>query len=56
MNSSSDSLYTVFDQAFAGISRTLGGFTPQLTPREVGTITSVSVGIAKVSGLAGRGL
>ena len=31
-----------------GISRTLDAFTPRLTPREVGTITSVSVGIAKV--------
>ena len=30
-------------------------FTPQLTPREVGTITSVSTGIAKVSGLPGVG-
>ena len=30
-------------------------FTPQLTPREVGTITSVSIGIAKVSGLPGVG-
>ena len=28
---------------------------PQLTPREVGTITSVSMGIAKVSGLPGVG-
>jgi F-type H+-transporting ATPase subunit alpha len=32
-----------------------GSFTPQLTPREVGTITSVSTGIAKVSGLPGVG-
>jgi hypothetical protein len=31
-------------------------FTPQLTPREVGTITSVSTGIARVSGLPGVGL
>jgi F-type H+-transporting ATPase subunit alpha len=30
-------------------------FTPQLTPREVGTITSVATGIAKVSGLPGVG-
>ena len=30
-------------------------FTPQLTPREVGTITSVATGIAKVSGLPGAG-
>ena len=55
MNNSPDSLHTVFDQAFAGISRTLEAFTPQMTPREVGTITSVSIGIAKVSGLPGVG-
>jgi F-type H+-transporting ATPase subunit alpha len=55
MNNAPDSLHTIFDQAFAGISRTLGAFTPHLTPREVGTITSVSVGIAKVAGLPGVG-
>ena len=30
-------------------------FTPQLMPREVGTITSIATGIAKVSGLPGVG-
>ncbi len=55
MNNSCDSLHTVFEQAFAGIGRALEAFTPQLTPREVGTITSVSIGIAKVSGLPGVG-
>ena len=55
MNNSIDSLHTVLDEAFAGISRTLNAFTPRLTPREVGTITSVSIGIAKVSGLPGVG-
>ena len=55
MNNSCDSLHTVFEQAFAGIGRALEAFTPQLTPREVGTITSVSTGIAKVSGLPGVG-
>ena len=55
MNNLPDSLHTIFDQAFAGIGRTLEAFTPQLTPREVGTITSVSMGIAKVSGLPGVG-
>ncbi len=33
----------------------VGSFTPQLTPREVGTIASVSIGIAKISGLPGVG-
>jgi F-type H+-transporting ATPase subunit alpha len=55
LNNSPDSLHNIFDQAFAGISRTLEAFTLQMTPREVGTITSVSVGIAKVSGLPGVG-
>ena len=55
MNNAPDSLRGVFDQAFAGISRTLEAFTPQLTPREVGTITRVSTGIATVSGLPGVG-
>jgi F-type H+/Na+-transporting ATPase subunit alpha len=55
MNDPFDSLHTVFDRAYAGISRTLETFTPQMAPREVGTIKSVSIGIAKVSGLAGVG-
>jgi F-type H+-transporting ATPase subunit alpha len=55
LNHSPNGLHTVFDQAFAEIGRALEAFTPQLTPREVGTITSVSVGIAKVSGLPGVG-
>ncbi|HEV3436979.1 MAG TPA: alternate F1F0 ATPase, F1 subunit alpha [Gemmata sp.] len=55
MNNLPDSLHSVFDQAFSGISRTLEAFTPQMTPREVGTIASVSIGIAKVSGLPGVG-
>jgi F-type H+/Na+-transporting ATPase subunit alpha len=55
LTDSPDTLHDVFDQAFAGISRTLSAFTPQLTPREVGTIASVSVGIANVTGLPGVG-
>ena len=50
-----ESLQNVFDSTFAGISQAREAFTPQLTPREVGTITSVSTGIAKVSGLPGVG-
>ena len=50
-----ESLQNVFDSAFAGIRQVREAFTPQLTPREVGTITSVSTGIAKVSGLPGVG-
>src|SRR5664279_511751 len=50
-----ESLRSVFDRAFAGISRVREAFTPQLTPREVGTIISVTTGIAKVSGLPSVG-
>src|SRR5664280_933521 len=50
-----ESLQSVFDRAFAGISQVREAFTPQLTPREVGTIISVATGIAKVSGLPSVG-
>src|SRR5271165_6639157 len=50
-----ESLRSVFDRAFAGIGQVREAFTPQLTPREVGTITSVATGIAKVSGLPAVG-
>ncbi len=55
MNDSPDSLLGVFDRAFAGIGHARESFTPHLKPREVGTVTSVSMGIAKVSGLPGVG-
>ncbi len=55
MNNKSGSLKNVFDSAFAEISQVREAFTPRLTPREVGTITSVTTGIAKVSGLPGVG-
>ncbi len=51
----SESLQNVFDSAFAGISQVREAFAPQLRLREVGTITSVATGIAKVSGLPGVG-
>lgn len=50
-----ESLQNVFNSAFAGISQAREAFTPQLTPHEVGTITSVATGIAKVAGLPGVG-
>ncbi len=46
---------TVVDRAFADIRRAREAFTPQLKPREVGAITSITTGIAKVSGLPGAG-
>jgi F-type H+-transporting ATPase subunit alpha len=55
MNQEPESLQNDFDSAFAGIRQVREAFTPKLTPREVGTITSVATGIAKVSGLPGVG-
>ena len=55
MTTAPEGLEGIFDRAFAGISRVREGFTPQLTPHEVGTITNVSTGIVKVSGLPGVG-
>jgi F-type H+/Na+-transporting ATPase subunit alpha len=48
-------LQSVFDRAFGELDQARDHFTPRLTPREVGTIISVSTGIARVSGLPGVG-
>jgi len=53
--SAPQNLQGVFDDAFSGIGRARAAFAPQLTLHEVGTITNVSTGIAKVSGLPGAG-
>jgi F-type H+/Na+-transporting ATPase subunit alpha len=50
-----DTLHNVFDAAFSGISQARESFVPALQPREVGSITSIATGIAKVSGLPGVG-
>jgi len=50
-----ESLQAVFDGAFAAMGQVRETFTPRLTPREVGTLTSIATGIAKVSGLPGVG-
>ncbi|MBU2572933.1 MAG: alternate F1F0 ATPase, F1 subunit alpha [Elusimicrobia bacterium] len=55
MSMEPESLQNVFDGAFAAVTRAREAFTPRLTPREVGTITSIATGIAKVSGLPGAG-
>ena len=55
MSTESERLQRVFDRAFVSISRTRESFVPQLVPREVGTITTVSTGIATVSGLPSVG-
>ena len=50
-----DSLQSVFDTLFSSLSQARDAFVPRLQPREVGTITSIATGIAKVSGLPGVG-
>jgi F-type H+-transporting ATPase subunit alpha len=50
-----ESLQNIFDSAFAEISLAREAYTPQLRIREVGTITSIATGIAKISGLPGVG-
>ena len=50
-----ESLQAVFDGTFAALRHAREAFTAQLTPREVGTITSVDTGIAMVSGLPNVG-
>ncbi len=55
LNHFPESLHATYESAFARISQTVEAFSPPFTLREVGTITSISVGIAKVSGLPGVG-
>ncbi len=55
MNTAPESLQSVFDDALSSIGQVCRDFTPELVPREVGTITTVSTGIASVSGLPGVG-
>ena len=45
-----EDLQTVFDGVFAGLCQAREAFRPRLKPREVGTITSIATGIAKISG------
>ena len=56
MSATPNSLKSIFDGAFTGLSQGREAFTPQLSPREVGRIIGVSTGIARVSGPSGRGL
>jgi F-type H+-transporting ATPase subunit alpha len=55
MSASPNSLQRVFDRAFAELIQARESFTPQLAPHEVGTVTGVSTGIARVSGLPNVG-
>ncbi|MDP3155809.1 MAG: alternate F1F0 ATPase, F1 subunit alpha [Archangium sp.] len=55
MSAPTASLQQVFDEALTGLSQSREAFTTQLAPREVGTITAISTGIARVAGLQGVG-
>jgi F-type H+-transporting ATPase subunit alpha len=48
-------LQASYDRAFAAMDVSREAFSPRLTPREVGVITSVSTGIATISGLPSVG-
>ncbi|WP_158969130.1 alternate F1F0 ATPase, F1 subunit alpha [Paraglaciecola sp. L3A3] len=50
-----ESLNSVLETTFADIRQTTEFFVPELIAYEVGTITNVATGIAKVSGLPGVG-
>jgi F-type H+-transporting ATPase subunit alpha len=51
-----DTLQAVIDRVFIRMGRMRENFTAQLTPREVGTIKTVSTGVARVSALPDVGL
>jgi len=55
MKLDADNLKSVVDQTFAGIAQTRVEIKPLLKPQEVGTIVSITTGIAKVSGLPSVG-
>jgi F-type H+-transporting ATPase subunit alpha len=55
MSTMPDSLQAVLDGAFDHMSQARERFTPQLDLHEIGTITTVSTGIATVEGLPGAG-
>ena len=55
MNNPTDNLQNLFEQAFSEIDKARTNYKPRLTLRETGKITSITTGIAKVSGLPGVG-
>ena len=55
MKISPDSLTAIYNQAFAGFKEAREGYLPRLLPQEIGTVISVSNGIARVSGLPNVG-
>ncbi len=55
MSAPPDTLESVIDGAFADLGQARDRFTPKLALHEIGRITTVSTGIATVSGLPGVG-
>lgn len=55
MNTRTEDLEDAFDRAFAGLEKVRECHESKLAPREVGAITDLSTGIARVSGLPGIG-
>jgi F-type H+/Na+-transporting ATPase subunit alpha len=55
MSAPTATLRHVLDRTFADIGKAREAATPGLTLREVGTVSSLSTGIARVSGLPGVG-
>ena len=55
MNAAPENLQSVFERTFAEIDRAREAFAPQFVTSEVGTIISVSTGIARVAGLSNAG-
>lgn len=50
-----NTLQTIYDNTFAELAKAREAFTPELSLREIGMITKVATGIAKVSGLPNVG-
>src|SRR5271156_6918876 len=50
-----DNLQAAVDGAFSNLRVAREAMKPELTPREIGVVTSVSTGVAQVSGLPGVG-
>ncbi|MCF7789501.1 MAG: alternate F1F0 ATPase, F1 subunit alpha [Prosthecobacter sp.] len=55
MSAAPEALSGVFDRLFTSLRQTRESPAPQLSLHEVGTVTNVATGIAKVSGLPGAG-
>jgi F-type H+-transporting ATPase subunit alpha len=55
MNEVENGLLTIYEHMFTNINQKIEKFTPRLEVQEVGVVTSVSTGIAKVSGLPSVG-